>query len=439
MPNESFLPMPIEGAPLQPEVWRDVLADILNDERRQWARDRELFEAQTHKIIAELRAQVIEFRATLSGVVHERLATLSDGLDGEPGKPGEPGPMGPQGEVGPKGEKGDIGYGLPGAAGDPGAPGEQGPSGPQGPQGERGLEGVPGPVGPAGPAGDPGASGPQGEAGPVGPVGERGLEGPQGIPGIAGAAGAAGDPGPQGKVGPTGPAGECGPPGRDGLSIVGPEGLRGLQGERGERGDRGDRGEQGLPGIVGKDGASGPRGERGEAGPEGPPGRMTPVKHWQPGAITYANELVMHAGATWQARRDTPHLPTITDLDWMLIAAAGQDARSPTVRGTYEANLQYSALEIVALNGGSFIAKQDNPGTCPGEGWQMIARQGQRGIAGEKGQRGDRGLQGEPGASIIGWKVNREAYTIIPLLTDGTMGPALDLCGLFEQFQIEVR
>ena len=55
----------------------------------------------------------------------------------------------------------------------------------------------------------------------------------------------------------------------------------------------------------------------------------------------------------------------------------------------------YKALDIVALNGGSFIAKKDNPGPCPGAGWQLIASQGKR------GDKGERGLQGIPGVPVF--------------------------------------
>jgi hypothetical protein len=386
---------------LSPEAWREVLVDVLNDERRQWARDRELFESQTRETIAELRAQVVEFRAQLSGLLHERLATLRDGRNGEPGPPG------PSGEsiVGPAGPAGSIGK--------DGIDGKQGEAGPQGPPGEPGPQGV------------AGANGLDGKPGDSGERGERGPEGNAGPPGAAG------------RDGAQGPVGERGPAGRDGLSIVGPEGppgksIVGPRGERGEsllgpKGEKGDRGES----IVG------PKGEKGERGLEGPPGRMLAVKHWQPGAIAYAGELVTNAGATWQAQRDTSHVPG-NDPDWTCVAAAGQDARSPHVRGTYNPDLQYSALDIVSLNGGSFIAKQDRPGICPGEGWQMIARQGHRGNAGEKGERGERGAQGTPGVGIASWKLDRGAYAIIPVLTDGTIGASLELRELFEQFQFEV-
>jgi hypothetical protein len=53
--------------------------------------------------------------------------------------------------------------------------------------------------------------------------------------------------------------------------------------------------------------------------------------------------------------------------------------RSMAVRGTWAAGERYQALNVVALNGASFVARRDDPGPCPGEGWQLIASQGKRG------------------------------------------------------------
>lgn len=38
------------------------------------------------------------------------------------------------------------------------------------------------------------------------------------------------------------------------------------------------------------------------------------------------------------------------------------------MRGTYDADGEYKRLNIVALNGGAFIARKDDPGACPGKG-----------------------------------------------------------------------
>jgi hypothetical protein len=88
----------------------------------------------------------------------------------------------------------------------------------------------------------------------------------------------------------------------------------------------------------------------------------------------------------------------------------------------------------VILNGGSFAARRDNPGDCPGDGWQMIASQGKRGVAGPKGEAGARGRDGLDAPSIVGWKIDDEAYTVVPRFADGTFGPTLELLPLFQRF-----
>jgi hypothetical protein len=67
---------------------------------------------------------------------------------------------------------------------------------------------------------------------------------------------------------------------------------------------------------------------------------------------------------------------------------------------------------------------------------------GKRGAAGEKGERGPPGPRGDAGASgatICGWKIDRARYLATPVMSDGTEGPPLQLCGLFEQFLLEAR
>jgi hypothetical protein len=106
---------------------------------------------------------------------------------------------------------------------------------------------------------------------------------------------------------------------------------------------------------------------------------------------------------------------------------------------------EYRCLDVVALNGGSFVALRDAPGRCPGSGWQLLTSPGKRGAAGqsgEKGERGERGPSGNPGlsgATISGWKVDRARYVATPLMSDGAEGPPLELRGLFEQFWTDAR
>jgi hypothetical protein len=52
------------------------------------------------------------------------------------------------------------------------------------------------------------------------------------------------------------------------------------------------------------------------------------------------------------------------------------EALSVRVRGTFAPNASYTRGDVVALDGGSFVARKDNPGKCPGDGWQLMARQG---------------------------------------------------------------
>jgi hypothetical protein len=40
--------------------------------------------------------------------------------------------------------------------------------------------------------------------------------------------------------------------------------------------------------------------------------------------------------------------------------------------------------------------------------------------------------------AIVGWKIDRAAYTAVPIMSDGSSGPPLNLRGLFEQFQDDV-
>jgi hypothetical protein len=151
--------------------------------------------------------------------------------------------------------------------------------------------------------------------------------------------------------------------------------------------------------------------------------------------VHYEGAVVTHQGGTFQALCDTGRAPG-TD-DWICLAAAGRDARTPTPRSTFEADAAYRWLDIVALNGGSFIALRDDPGPCPGEGWQLMTRQGQRGIAGQKGERGPAGERGAAAPKLVSWKLDREKYLATPVLSDGSQGPALELRALFEQFQDE--
>jgi hypothetical protein len=183
----------------------------------------------------------------------------------------------------------------------------------------------------------------------------------------------------------------------------------------------------------------GPPGPAGPRGEQGLPGRLPMVKLWVPETVYYAGDVVAYDGGTFQARRDTGQ-PT-THAHWTCLAP-GRDGKSFVVRGTFRESAEYRQLDVVALNGGSFIALKDAPGPCPGGGWQLIASQGKRGHTGDKGERGAPGPRGDPGltgATIRDWKIDRARYLATPLMSDGREGPPLELRGLFEQFFSEVR
>ena len=101
--------------------------------------------------------------------------------------------------------------------------------------------------------------------------------------------------------------------------------------------------------MRGPPGPSGPRGE------EGPPGKLPMVKLWTPETVYYEGDVVAYDGGTFQAQRDTGQPPS--HAHWICLAAAGRDGKTIAVRGTFDQNVSYRRLDIVALNGGSALAK----------------------------------------------------------------------------------
>jgi hypothetical protein len=164
------------------------------------------------------------------------------------------------------------------------------------------------------------------------------------------------------------------------------------------------------------------------------PGRLPPVKIWRAEMVVYQAELIAHDGALWQAKCDTAQKPG--GADWVLIARAGRDAVTPTIRGTYSVDEKYRQLDIVAQDGGAFIARKDNPGICPGPDWQMIAQRGKRGrsgVTGPRGAPGEKGAPGKDGGSLYSWQIDRRAYRVSPLMSNGIVGPMLELRPFYEQ------
>lgn len=163
-----------------------------------------------------------------------------------------------------------------------------------------------------------------------------------------------------------------------------------------------------------------------------PSGQLPAVTRWQVDRVYYEGDVVTHLGSCWQATKDTGRAPTTED--WLCLAESGTsggDGASFRIRGTWAEQENYSALDVVACGGGSFVARHDSPGNCPGPDWQVLAMEGAR------GKRGDRGETGPPGqaAAIVRWQIAE--YTAVPIMSDGSRGAALDLRALFEQYHRE--
>jgi hypothetical protein len=168
------------------------------------------------------------------------------------------------------------------------------------------------------------------------------------------------------------------------------------------------------------------------------------VKAWTEGDVHYEADVVTHNGATWQALRDTGRKPG--EADWIMLARAGLDAQPFNVRGTFSETIaDYKKFDVVALNGSSFVARSDKPGACPGPGWQLIASAGRPGKPGPKGERGEKGLpgaqgqQGDAAPIILAWKIDRQNFSVTPIMSDASEVPPIELRDLFEQFQIETH
>jgi Collagen triple helix repeat (20 copies) len=202
-----------------------------------------------------------------------------------------------------------------------------------------------------------------GPAGLTGPAGERGLQGEPGEAGSPGEQGAQGEPGQQG------PAGEPGPPG-----AKGEQGAQGEQGPIGEPGTPGAAGAPGAPGIDGAKGEPGEPGQQGPAGETGPPGPQGP-----PGP-------------------------------------AGQNARQWCHRRNYDVAQVYDDGDVVAHDGGSWLALHDEPGPLPGAGWAQLTVRGQRGKPGDKGERGP---AGPPGRGIVDVAIAANGEELVFEFSDG--------------------
>ena len=183
--------------------------------------------------------------------------------------------------------------------------------------------------------------------------------------------------------------------------------------------------------LNGKDGRPG---ERGQKGDKGDPGELPMVRAWSEDDVSYAGDVVTCEGGTWQARKDTSKKPP--HRDWVPLAVAGRNAASPFVRGTFDPVQNYNALNIVAMNGSAFIARCDDPGECPGDGWQLIASAGRAGKPGPKGERGERGLPGLPVPYLVRGYI--DGFTLTLILSD-TSKIEIPIRAAFEKYHEEAN
>jgi len=165
---------------------------------------------------------------------------------------------------------------------------------------------------------------------------------------------------------------------------------------------------------VVRDGKDGEPGPAGEPGPPGKDGLMPIAREWMAG-VHQAGAVVVRNGSTYQAIRETDDEPPASD--WIPLAVRGDKGFGFTLRGTWKAEETYSLNDVVVVDRGSFGALRDNPGPCPGEGWQLLAGAGGRGKEGPPGPRGEKGMDGKSLAIV---KLEADPDSMLLRIVDGS-------------------
>jgi hypothetical protein len=157
-----------------------------------------------------------------------------------------------------------------------------------------------------------------------------------------------------------------------------------------------------------KDGKDGEPGPQGLPGKDGKDGKLPIAREWT-NRVHYEGDVVRHAGSTYQALTDTGQQPPHSD--WGELASRGTDGRGFVLRGLYNATVEYRQHDIVMISRNSFAAKYDNPGECPGEGWQLFACSGYKGKEGPPGPTGAKGSDGRS-VSIVKWEADPDEMVL---------------------------
>jgi hypothetical protein len=94
---------------------------------------------------------------------------------------------------------------------------------------------------------------------------------------------------------------------------------------------------------------------------------------------------------------------------------AGTNARQWRHRRYYDPKQAYADGDVVAHDGGSWLALCDEPGPLPGDGWAQLTTRGQRG---KPGDRGERGLQGPEGRGVVDLTVSEAGTELVVEFSD---------------------
>ena len=114
---------------------------------------------------------------------------------------------------------------------------------------------------------------------------------------------------------------------------------------------------------------------KGDKGEPGPRGEIAEVREWEPETVAWPGQLWLHRNALYQVSAEDPVATAPGDAPgWRRIIAAPNEFR---MLGRWEPEAEYRTGNAVCRDRSLWIAVEDNPGPCPGDGWRLAA-QGQK-------------------------------------------------------------